>query len=146
MADRGHADADQIVGRQLQQISLPPGRGSRSPSASAIAATNCISPSIGRNAILGEREPMKAMPAHELGIVVQGVAPTKAMAEEVCMIATRQMSYARLPQVKGTAGGVAFLLDEVMPASPAYRGTLNHTMRLDDPLELFPTFIVEAGI
>jgi hypothetical protein len=51
----------------------------------------------------------------------------------------------RLPQVKGTAGGVAFLLDEVMPASPAYRWTLNHTMRLDDPLELFPTFIVEAG-
>jgi hypothetical protein len=100
----------------------------------------------GRNAILGEREPLKATPAHELGIVVQGVAPTKAIAEEVCMIATRQMFYARLPQVKGTAGGVAFLLDEVMPASPAYRWTLNHTMRLEDPLELFPTFIAEAGM
>ena len=100
----------------------------------------------GRNAILGDREPMKAAPAHELGIVVQGIAPTKAMAEEVCMIATRQMFYTRLPQVKGTAGGVAFLLDEVMPASPSYRWTLNHTMRLDDPLELFPTFIIEAGI
>jgi hypothetical protein len=23
---------------------------------------------------------------------------------------------------------------------------LNHTMRLDDPLELFPTFIAEAGV
>src|SRR6266850_4344922 len=100
----------------------------------------------GCNAILGDREPLKATPAHELGIVVQGVAPEKAMAEEVCMIATRQMFYARLPQVKGTAGGVAFLLDEVMPASPAYRWTLNHTMRLDDPLELFPTFITEAGV
>jgi hypothetical protein len=75
-----------------------------------------------------------------------GVAPTKAMAEEVCMIATRQMFYARLPQVKGTAGVVACLLDEVMPASPAYRWTLNHTMRLDDPLELFPTFIAEVGV
>ena len=100
----------------------------------------------GRNAILGEREPLKARPGHELGVVVQGVAPTKAMAEEVCMIATRQMFYARLPEVKGTAGGVAFLLDEVMPASPAYLWTVNHMMRLDDPLELFPTFIVEAGI
>jgi hypothetical protein len=100
----------------------------------------------GRDAVLGDREPLRAAPAHELGIVVQGVAPTKAMAEEVCMIATRQMFYARLPQVKGTAGGVAFLLDEVMPASPAYRWTLNHTMRLDDPLELFPTFISEAGV
>ena len=95
----------------------------------------------GRNAILDDREPLKATPVHELGIVVQGVAPEKAMAEEVCMIATRQMFYARLPQVKGTAGGVAFLLDEVMPASPAYRWTLNHTLRCDDPLELFPTHI-----
>jgi len=65
----------------------------------------------GRNAILGDREPLKATPAHELGIVVQGVAPTKRMAEEVCMIATRQMFYARLPQVKGTAG----LLDAIGP-------------------------------
>jgi Acyclic terpene utilisation family protein AtuA len=100
----------------------------------------------GRDAILGDREPFKTTPGHELGIVVQGIAPTKAMAEEVCMIATRQMFYARLPNVRGTAGGVAFLLDEVMPASPAYRWTLNHTMRLDDPLELFPTFIAEAGV
>jgi hypothetical protein len=100
----------------------------------------------GRDAILGPAEPLRAMPGHELAVVVQGIAPNKAMAEEVAMIATRQMFYARLPQVKGTAGGVAFLLDEVMPASPAYRWTLNHTMRLDDPLELFPTFVTEAGV
>jgi hypothetical protein len=100
----------------------------------------------GRDAILGPSEPLKTRPAHELAVVVQGIAPTKAMAEEVCMIGTRQMFYARLPQVKGTAGGVAFLLDEVMPASPAYRWTLNHTMRVADPLELFPTHIAEAGV
>jgi len=100
----------------------------------------------GRDAILGQSEPLRAAPGHELAVVVQGVALTKAMAEEVAMIATRQMFYARLPQVKGTAGGVAFLLDEVMPASPAYRWTLNHTMRVADPLELFPTFVTEAGV
>jgi hypothetical protein len=100
----------------------------------------------GRDAILGPAEPLRATPGHELAVVVQGIAPDKAMAEEVAMIATRQMFYARLPQVRGTAGGVAFLLDEVMPASPAYRWTLNHTRRLDDPLELFPTFVTEAGV
>ncbi len=100
----------------------------------------------GRDAILGASEPLRATPGHELAVVVQGIALTREMAEEVCMIATRQMFYARLPQVKGTAGGVAFILDEVMPASPAYRWTLNHTMRVDDPLELFPTFIAEAGV
>jgi hypothetical protein len=100
----------------------------------------------GRDAILGELEPLKATPAHEIGIVVQGIARTRELAEEACMIGTRQMFYARLPRVKGTAGGVAVLLDEVMPASPAYRWTLNHTMRVDDPLELFPTFLTEAGV
>jgi hypothetical protein len=36
----------------------------------------------GRNAILGDSEPLKATPSHELGVVVQGIAPTKATAEE----------------------------------------------------------------
>ena len=100
----------------------------------------------GRDGILGDLEPLREKPGHELCIVVQGVAPTKEMAEEVCMTGSRQMFYARLPNVKGTAGGVAFLLDEVMPASAAYRWTLNHTMRIDDPLELFPVHLTEAGV
>jgi Acyclic terpene utilisation family protein AtuA len=100
----------------------------------------------GRDGILGALEPLRDKPGHELCIVVQGVAPTKAMAEEVCLTGSRQMFYARLPNVKGTAGGVAFLLDEVLPASAAYRWTLNHTMRVDDPLELFPVHLTEAGV
>jgi len=99
----------------------------------------------GRDGIMGALEPLRHRPAHELCILVQGVAPTAAMAEEVCMIGTRQMFYARLPDVKGSAGSVAFALDEVLRASPAYRWTLNHTLRCDDPLELFPTHVVTAG-
>ncbi|GFN22752.1 acyclic terpene utilization AtuA family protein [Thermanaeromonas sp. C210] len=99
----------------------------------------------GRNGVMGELEPVKEIRSHELCVVVQGIAPTKAMAEEVTMIGTRQMFYARLPEVKGTAGGVAFVLDEVLPASPAYMWTMNHIVRLDDPLELFPTYLTEAG-
>lgn len=100
----------------------------------------------GRNGVMGDLEPMKTRPAHELCVLVQGVAPTADMAEEVCMIGTRQMFYARLPEVKGSAGSVAFALDEVLRASAAYRWTLNHTLRCDDPLELFPTHITTAGL
>ncbi|CAN5801427.1 acyclic terpene utilization AtuA family protein [soil metagenome] len=99
----------------------------------------------GRDGVMGDLEPLRDRPAHELCVVVQGIAPTCARAEEVAMIATRQMFYARLPDVKGTAGGAAFLLDEVMPASPAYRWSLNHTMRVDGLLDLFPTFIDEVA-
>ena len=45
----------------------------------------------------------------------------------------------------GTAGGVAFPLDEVLHASPGYRWTMNHTLRLDGPLELFPCHVVDVG-
>ena len=100
----------------------------------------------GRDGVMGALEPLRDKPAHELCVLVQGVAPTKEMAEEICVTGSRQMFYARLPDVKGTAGGVAFALDEVLPASPAYRWTLHHTMRVDDPMELFPCHMVEAGV
>lgn len=99
----------------------------------------------GRDGVMGVLEPMRHRPSHELCVVVQGIAPTKAMAEEVTMIATRQMFYARLPDVKGTAGGAAFILDEVLPASPAYRWSLNHTVAVTDYLELFPTHMADVG-
>lgn len=99
----------------------------------------------GRDGVMGALEPNRDRPAHELCIVVQATAPTREMAEEVCMTGSRQMFYARLPNVKGTAGGVAFLLDEVLPASPAYRWTLNYTMRVEDPMELFPVHTMEVG-
>lgn len=99
----------------------------------------------GRDGVMGAMEPNRHKPGHELAVMVQGVAPTAEMAEEVCMIGTRQMFYARLSEVKGTAGSVAFALDEVMRASPAYRWTLNHTVGVDDPLELFPCHVVTIG-
>lgn len=96
----------------------------------------------GRDGVMGDLDPMRNQPGHELGIMVQGVAPTAKMAEEVTMIGLRQMFYARLPDVKGTAGSVSFPLDEVLHASPAYRWTLNHTVAVDDPMQLFPTHLI----
>jgi hypothetical protein len=98
----------------------------------------------GRNGVMGDLEPLKDKPGHELCVMVQGVAPTAEMAEELTMIGLRQMFYARLPDVKGTAGSVSFPLDEVLHASPAYRWTLNHTLPVDDPMELFATHLVDV--
>jgi hypothetical protein len=91
-------------------------------------------------------EPVHQPQSHELCIVVQSVAPSAEMAEEICMTGTRQMFYARLPDVKGTAGSVSFLLDEVLRASPGYTWTLNHTVAVDDEMELFPCHMTEAGV
>lgn len=100
----------------------------------------------GRDGVMGDLEPLRDKPGHELCVMVQGVAPTREMAEELTMIGLRQMFYARLPDVKGTAGSVSFPLDEVLHASAAYRWTLNHTVEVQDPMELFPIHLVDAGI
>jgi len=95
---------------------------------------------------MGDLEPMNNAQPHELCIVVEGIAPTKEEAYEVAMIGSRQLFYARLPEVKGTAGTAAFIIDEVFPASPAYRWTLNHVIPVNDPLELFQIHMTEAGV
>lgn len=100
----------------------------------------------GRDGVMGDLEPLRDKPGHELCIMVQGVAPTVEMAEELTMTGLRQMFYARLPDVKGTAGSVSFPLDEVLHASAAYRWTLNHTVAVDDAMELFPTHMIDVGV
>ena len=58
----------------------------------------------GKNGVMGDLEPVREIRSHELCVIVEGVAPTKEMAEEVTLIGSRQIFYARLPEVKGTAG------------------------------------------
>jgi hypothetical protein len=99
----------------------------------------------GRDGVMGDLEPLRDQPSHELCVMVQGVAPTAEMAEELTLTGLRQMFYARLPDVKGTAGSVSFPLDEVVRTSAAYRWTLNHTLPVEDAGELFPTHLTEAG-
>ncbi|CAB3937662.1 acyclic terpene utilization AtuA family protein [Achromobacter insolitus] len=99
----------------------------------------------GRDGVMGDLEPLRDQPGHELCVMVQGVAPTAEMAEELTLTGLRQMFYARLPDVKGTAGSVSFPLDEVVRTSAAYRWTLNHTLPVQDAGELFPTYLTEAG-
>jgi len=65
--------------------------------------------------------------------------------ERLAIMGMRQIFYARLPEVKGTAGTAAFIVDEALPASPAFEWTLNHIIPVDDPMEFFDVHIIEAG-
>ena len=96
----------------------------------------------GRDGIMGPLEPQRA-PAHELCLVIEAVAPRWEDAEVICALGTRNLFYARLPEVKGTAGTAALMMDEVLRGKPGYEWTLNHVMPLADPLEL-TTMAVEV--
>jgi hypothetical protein len=99
----------------------------------------------GRDAVLKELEPVKAAPAHELGLVVEGVAATDALAEKITDFATRMFFLARIPGVKGTAGTAA-TTKKTMKSSPGYVWNVNHTVPIDDPMQLFPVHMTEAGV
>ena len=90
----------------------------------------------GRDGVMGPSEPRRATPAHELCLVVEAVAPQWEDAEVVCALGTRNLFYARLPEVRGTAGTAALMMDEVLRGKPGYEWTVNHVLPLADPLEL----------
>lgn len=95
----------------------------------------------GKNGVMGDLEPEKEIMSHELGVVVEGVTNSKVTAEELTLFATRQIFYAKLPEVKGTAGTASFIVDDVLYAGKTYRWTMNHTVPVKDPLELFQVHI-----
>ncbi|MBN6885097.1 acyclic terpene utilization AtuA family protein [Cytobacillus horneckiae] len=91
----------------------------------------------GKDGVMGEMEPIQEIKSHELCIIVEGIAETKEIAEAITLMGTRQIFYARLPEVKGTAGTAAFVVDEVLSSTASYSWTINHVIPVKDPIELF---------
>ncbi len=99
----------------------------------------------GRDGVMGPWEPQKEITSHELCIVVEAVAEKWDEAEEICTLGTRSLFYARLPEVKGTAGTSAFMMEEVLRGIDGYEWTINHVIPVSDPLELFTIKSEEVG-
>lgn len=93
----------------------------------------------GRDGVMGPLEPDRPSRPHELGIVVETVCDDGKRAEEICALAARNLFYARLAEVKGTAGAAALMSDEILVGKPGYEWTLNHVLPVRDPSELFRT-------
>ncbi len=91
----------------------------------------------GRNAVMQDLEPTPAMQPHELGIVIEAICKDGARAHEVAALAARNLFYARLPEVKGTAGAAGLMSDEILVGEPGYEWTLNHVMPVENVMELF---------
>lgn len=99
----------------------------------------------GRDAVMGAMEPAAPRNPHEVGVVVEVVCADADRAETICHIAGFNLFYARLPDVKGTAGTAAMLGDEVLHARAAYEWTLNHIIEARDPCEFFEAHLESIG-
>lgn len=96
----------------------------------------------GRDGVMGPMDPAAPAQPHEIGVVVETLCQDGRRAEEICALAARNLFYARLPEVKGTAGAAALMSDEVLTGKPGYEWTLNHVMPAQDARELFRTRFV----
>lgn len=92
----------------------------------------------GRNAVMGELEPLRHAPAHEVGVLIEALAPTQEAADTLCSICRSTLLHYGYPGRIATAGNLAF------PFSPsdirmgaAYEFSIYHLMDLPAE-ELFP--------
>jgi len=99
----------------------------------------------GRDAILKEREPERTGPGHEVAIVVEGLADSDVDAHRLTDFAVRMFFLARVPGSKGSSG-LAATTKETMRSSPGYVWNVNHTVPVDNPMELFSVHMTEAGV
>jgi len=98
----------------------------------------------GINGVMKDLEPIKNPSPHEICLIVECVAETAEKAKEIATLAARNTFYARLPDVKGTAGTAAMMSDEAILTKPAYEWTVNHLVPVSDPLELFEIHFEEV--
>jgi hypothetical protein len=91
-------------------------------------------------------EPPPARAPNEVGIVVEVTCADWERAHAICHIAAMNLFYARLPDVKGTAGAAAIMSDEVLHARAACEWTLNHVIEARDPHEFFSLHFETIGL
>jgi hypothetical protein len=101
----------------------------------------------GRDGVMGAREPLRntATP-HEIGIVVEVVAPTQDEANAVLSIARVNTLHVDFPGRLCKEGNMAFPYSPSdIVAGPAYRFSVFHVLQVEDPLALFPITHEEVG-
>jgi hypothetical protein len=99
----------------------------------------------GRDGVMGALEPVRQIASHEVAVVAEIVGPTRELVERLGALVKYASLRAYYQGKLGTAGGAAFLQDEIW-FSPrgAFQWTVDHLLPLEDPLELFPISLEEV--
>jgi acyclic terpene utilization AtuA family protein len=100
---------------------------------------NLVIRTYGAHGVMADWEPVKKTQSHELGFVVEVVAPTQELANAVLSIARVQMLHVDFPGRLCKEGNMAFPYSPSdIETAPAYRFSVFHTVAIDDPCAPFP--------
>ena len=93
----------------------------------------------GVNGVMAGWEPVQHTQSHELGFVVEVIAPAQETANAVLAIARVQMLHVDFPGRLCKEGNMAFPYSPSdIETAPAYRFSIFHTVEIDDPCARFP--------
>ena len=93
----------------------------------------------GRDGVMGPLEPLREYRSHEVAIVTEVIAPNQKLALDIAKLVQYRFLFGRYPGQKHSGGGAGLIIDEALqPEHPAYRWTVDHLLKVEDPLELFP--------
>ena len=92
----------------------------------------------GKDGVLGDAEPIKEIKSHELGLIIDAVAPEEKVADMVCTAAVDFVVHMDYPSRLTTAANVAFPYSpRENRLGPVYVYNIWHLLELDDPCEPF---------
>lgn len=91
----------------------------------------------GRDAIMRDNEPVVKTRAHELVVIIEVISKDIDLATSVAKCAKFRFFYMNYPgQMNSSGGSVALITDEPLyPKNKCYKWTIDHLIRLDDPLD-----------
>ena len=94
----------------------------------------------GRNAVMGRLEPKPALIPHEVGIVLEVLAPTQALASIIAQMSRQPLLHHPIPEWSGGVTTFACLHNPAhIDRGPVYQFNLHHTLvpeRIDDAYRL----------
>jgi len=92
----------------------------------------------GKDGVLGATEPVKQTKSHELGVIIDAVAPEEKVADSVCTTVVDFIAHMDYPGRIATAANVAFAYSpREQRLGPVYEFNIWHLLKLEDPCEPF---------
>ncbi|MEU4932594.1 acyclic terpene utilization AtuA family protein [Streptomyces yokosukanensis] len=101
----------------------------------------------GQDAVLGARDPQRAEPVHELGMLITVTAPTQETAHAVATFVAHTSSHLPISGYDGLASTVAYPFSPPeTDRGPVYRFTLHHVALPETPYEMFSAVHEEVTV
>ncbi|SMF56728.1 Protein of unknown function [Xaviernesmea oryzae] len=92
----------------------------------------------GRNAVMGQQEPLRNILPHEVGLVLEATAPDQKLATKIAELSRQPLLHHPVPEWKGAITGFACLHNPaVIDRGAVYRFSLNHIAVPDKLSDMF---------